>query len=118
MFELLSPSLPHLRLVSVSVRLPDGIRITLGSYEPLFRTELLESSYLVMANGSLVPNHSLAYFDLPFLRVIGRDQKAIIDDTFLLTFQEGAWLVSLISFFRANAEDLPQVESLAYYFTE
>lgn len=87
-FSLLSSSFPQLQQVDVSVRLPDGLSISLTSFEPRFRTVLLDDTYLIVENGALIPEPTLGQFDVPFLSVVGREARDTLRDSYLLTFDE------------------------------
>lgn len=98
-FDLLTPMFPQLRQVDVSVRLPDGISVSLRSFEPRFRTILLDSSYLIVENGALVPESTLADYDVPFLTVVGRESRNSLQESYLLTFAEVQRLTQMIAYF-------------------
>lgn len=117
-FDLLHPSFPHLRSVKTSVRFPDGFFVQLDAYPPVFQTQIDDTVYTVMQNGSIVGARSLDSLDVPFLQIVGAPDGIDPKQGFLLSFSEVQKISYLFSYLQKYADTFPRVHGFLYYYAE
>lgn len=100
-FESLSENIRHIASVEKTLLLPDGMRVTVTSFPPLYRAFIGEEVFLLTGNGQLIPN--IAEVEVPALEIhhlvsdpnLGKNTPIMIEDMMTIKDIMESWRKSL-----------------------